>query len=358
MNDFGQAIAFDQDNKKIFVNGAVTDDEIEVSIIKKNNKFTLAKIEEIINPSNFRQAAPCRYFDDCGGCNLQHLENQFYLDFKLNNVKEALKKQGIIHPQINFIKIGENSRRRLNLQIDHNNKLGFFKENSHDLVNISDCLMAEKEIAELITKLQNLLHKLGKNLFKSINICQFDNVVEIILNFKKKQATFEENQILTDFARNNKNINLSTKIKNSTTPIYQSSKAYLELGSLKIYPPSNIFLQATKKGQKAIISEIENFILENNSQNIIDLYCGIGTYSFSIINKINRSICFEGNEEMAQSININAGKNNLSHKINAKSRNLTSNPAQDKELNNIDLAIIIHLEAEQNLKSINWQNRK
>lgn len=336
----GQGIAFDQDNNKIFVDNAILGDEIEAKIIKKNSKFTLAKIIKIINPSKIRQEPPCIYFKNCGGCNLQHFSNKFYQEFKLNNLQNALNRQQIKYPQIDFIEIGQNSRRRITLQIDHNNKLGFFQENSHNLIAISDCLMAVSEIRDIIPKLQNLLNKLSRKLIKSINICQFDNIIEVIFNLQKSEIDINDNEMLIDFANIAKNINLYQGYQGKITPIYEISKAYINFGNLKIYPDNDIFLQATKKGQNAIISIIKDFIISNKIDNIIDLYCGIATYSFSIIDNIKDSICFEGLEKMVDIVNINAKKNNLSHKIAAKSRDLARNPLKNTEFENIDLVLI------------------
>jgi len=104
-------IAKDAQNNKVFVKKAVIGDQIEVKIIKKNSKFTLAEITKIIAKSQFRKEAECKYFDDCGGCSMQHIEDNFYQNFKIQNIKNLIVKHNIPYQkEVNFTKIGQNSR--------------------------------------------------------------------------------------------------------------------------------------------------------------------------------------------------------------------------------------------------------
>ncbi len=149
--------------------------------------------------------------------------------------------------------------------------------------------MAVNEIRDIIPKLQNLLNKISRKLIKSINICQFDNIIEVIFNLQKSEIDINDNEIFINFANIAKNINLYQRYQGKITPIYEISKAYINFSNLKIYPDNDIFLQATEKGQNAIISIIKDFVISNKVNNIVDLYCGIATYSFSIIDNIKNS---------------------------------------------------------------------
>ncbi len=341
ISNIGHGIGFDEDKNKIFVQGAITGDVVEAQISKKTSKFTLAQIDKIIEESKFRQKATCEYFDKCGGCSLQHLKHDFYLDFKKKNISNLLARNEIkANNELKFIEIGKNSRRRVKFHVTNDNNLGFYAQNSHDLVEIKHCLMLEKDIEALIMPLQNLLNKLPINFIETISVCKFDNIIDVVFGLKKSNISTKISNQLADFAKNAGNINLGYKIKNKTTLVYQASKPSLTLNNIRIDLPSNIFLQASAKGQKEIISQILEFIASNNIKNAIDLYSGIGTYSFSIIDKIDRIDAFEGDKKMADCINQNARKNNLTHKILAKSRDLASNPLRKNELTNYDLVII------------------
>ena len=328
-------------SNKIFVSKTITGDEIEARITKKSNKFTVAKLEKIIKKSDLRKDAECEYFDRCGGCSLQHLKDDFYLDFKKKNIREAIARNNLdFNDEINFIEIGKNSRRRVSFHVTNDNNLGFFQENSNELVKISHCLMLEKDLSDLIPDLQNLLNNLPSGIIDSISICKFDNVLDVVFGFKKLEISIEVSEKLSEFAERNGNVNLSSKFTTSITPIFQKFKPRISLGEINIDLPNGVFLQATKKGQEAIIKQISEFVKNNKIENVVDIYSGIGTYGFSILNNVSKISAFEGERRMVNVINKNAKSNIISHKIEAFKRDLDSNPLQEDELHGFDLAII------------------
>ena len=54
-----------------------------------------AELAEVLNPSADRQAPACRHFGRCGGCQLQHWREGAYLDWKREQVVQALSRRGM-----------------------------------------------------------------------------------------------------------------------------------------------------------------------------------------------------------------------------------------------------------------------
>jgi 23S rRNA (uracil1939-C5)-methyltransferase len=331
----------DQKNNKIFIPKTAIGDEIEAEITKKTNKFTLAKLTKILKESSLRRKAECEYFDKCGGCSLQHLKEKAYLDFKKQNIAQTILRSELgFDKDVEFIEIGKNSRRRVSFHVSDDNKLGFFQENSHDLVQINHCLMLEKDLSALIEPLQNILTELPNNFTNLITISKFDNILDVLFELKQTELPSHISEKLALFAKDQNNINLSVKIAKTITSVFQKSKPSLGFGNIKIDVPNNIFLQATIKGQEAIVSQILQFIDKNKPNNVVDIFCGIGTYSFAILDKVENVKGFEGSNRMVSTIKSYIKKNKMGHKISAYTRNLSSNPLGQKELKNFDLAIV------------------
>lgn len=341
ISNLGQGIAYAKDGQKIFVPKSVAGDIIEAKIIKKTKKFLIAKIINFITKSDLRKEPECQYFSRCGGCALQHLEEDFYYNFKKDNFVKILEKAGIFYDSnIDFIKIVQNSRRRVTFQIDNNNNLGFFEQNSHNLVKIQNCLMLESKLEKLILPLQNLLYKLPKKFIKSIFLCNFDNVIEAVFELENDDISLEVNQKLLNFVKYQENFNINLKIAGKISQFYQIAKPLININGLKIIAENGVFLQATKMGQDAIIAQISDYLQDKNIANVADIYCGIGTYSFAIYDKIKKISAFEGSLEMVNSFNNNAKKYQINHKIIAQNQDLVIKPLQVEELKNFDLAII------------------
>ena len=84
--------------------------EFETHTYRNKLSYNLTKI---INKSQNRITAPCKYFTICGGCSLQHLDHNYYNQIKLDNLLHTLVAYNVVVGTISPIKfIGANNRRR------------------------------------------------------------------------------------------------------------------------------------------------------------------------------------------------------------------------------------------------------
>ena len=51
---------------------------------------------DFIKESSERQTPPCKHFGRCGGCRLQHMNEDLYRNFKRVCVEQALKNHGVV----------------------------------------------------------------------------------------------------------------------------------------------------------------------------------------------------------------------------------------------------------------------
>jgi 23S rRNA (uracil1939-C5)-methyltransferase len=362
VNDFGKVYGkIAEQDRRFFVSKAVIGDEVIAKIIKQNNKFIEGKIVEIVKKSEFRIEPNCKFFYSCGGCNFLNYQEQYYQQIKSQILSGILLKNKIfanqpaIEEKIDFFWLGQRSRRKAVFQIDKNNLIGFFAPQSHDLVNIDDCLLVEKEISDLIPILQKFLSGLEKNLFSSAIVTSFDNVIDVVLvinenhNYNLNKIFNQENiKRYIDFAQNHK-INLSYRLKDKVIALFLLKKNQISLTKSKIDVDSEVFIQASKKALKIISQKIISSIKKGNLnggkiKRIADLYSGFGFYSLTIIEECEDIIdlisAYEGNQKMVNLINQNATNNNLSNKIKAFKKDLVKQPLNIDELNKFDLAII------------------
>ena len=71
-----------------------------------------AALKGIVEPSPERVKAPCPHFTRCGGCALQHVEEEAYAEWKRGLVVEALRLQNIEAEVEPLIRAQPRSRRR------------------------------------------------------------------------------------------------------------------------------------------------------------------------------------------------------------------------------------------------------
>jgi 23S rRNA (uracil1939-C5)-methyltransferase len=89
----------------VFVRGGVPGDNVRGRLARVSKNFAEADIAAVVTPSTHRVAPRCRYFGTCGGCVWQHLAYPGQLEFKRQQVADALERiggfpGGVVEPTI------------------------------------------------------------------------------------------------------------------------------------------------------------------------------------------------------------------------------------------------------------------
>ena len=147
----------------IFVEGACPGDRVRVRVGKKNKNFAQAKIIEIISPSLYRVEPFCPMQKVCGACQLQFIDYNYQLKLKKEIVEDTMRsisgnaveiKDVIPSPQI------RNYRHKIQYPVSEtkNSKrilAGYYKPNSHEIVNIKYCPIQPEYCDSIIEFIRN-----------------------------------------------------------------------------------------------------------------------------------------------------------------------------------------------------------
>lgn len=264
---------------------------------------------------------------------MNNFNEKTYRENKQNYLENLLKD---LTDNISWIWIGKNSRRKVSYQISRDNRLGYFAKRSHNLIEIDEDELVQKEISNLILLLKNFLKKQEENLFTKVTITAFDNCLDLIFT-AKRNLNFAQEQNLINFAKEN-NLNISSLVNKELTPILLNHQNQIFYPNFNLNLSSDIFIQATKEALENIIKIIKENL--ESAQNIIDFYAGFGAYSFAIVDLVKSILAIEGDEKMVELIKKNVTENQLNQKISAQVQDLFFNPFSAKELKNFDLAIV------------------
>lgn len=82
------------DGMAVFIEGAVPGDRVEALITRKKKDWATARVMALLSPSSDRVPAPCPYVGVCGGCKWQFLSYARQLEYKRDQVREALEHIG------------------------------------------------------------------------------------------------------------------------------------------------------------------------------------------------------------------------------------------------------------------------
>lgn len=336
INDFGMGVTV-VNSHKVFVPYTIEGETVTISDIQDHGKFFLALPISIISPSASRAEAECKYYGTCGGCKLQHMNNELYRRLKKDIVVKALKKLGQNDSIITHCFFGDfGQRRRTNFRAylkDRRLVFGYFSARTNELVDISECLLLKPEINSLIPKLKQCVQKFDRRMLEmnspidiSITVC--DNGIDLVFKSKYSITDFEKASILNlpeEVIRINWQVDSSSTIvlKESTVPMisFYNSITPLSPGS---------FLQVSKESQDEIIKFILSKIIPGSK--ILDLFAGNGTYSIPL-SKDNQIYAVEGNPN-----SIEALKN--IRNIGTEFRDLYKKPFKKSAIDKFDYVII------------------
>jgi 23S rRNA (uracil1939-C5)-methyltransferase len=141
------------DGKVIFVPYTMTGDEVSVEIVEDKKSYSVGELKEILIPSPWRINPPCPYFGDCGGCQWQHINPSVHEVLKKEILKESLQRLAGLKetPPLSFVPSPQPYGYRIRIQLKaEENKIGFFKERSHWVVEIDRCPIAHPIINAIL----------------------------------------------------------------------------------------------------------------------------------------------------------------------------------------------------------------
>ena len=109
------------------------------------------------------QEPPCRHFPECGGCQLQHADDEAYRGYLFSRIETALAQHGlktdIRQPHLS----PPRSRRRATLKALRVGKgalVGFYAQKSHRIVDMHECYILRPELFALVKPLRALFARL------------------------------------------------------------------------------------------------------------------------------------------------------------------------------------------------------
>ncbi len=90
----GAGVADLPDGRVVFVHRTAPEDEVEVRLNRLRPRWGTAWLRRLLSPGGSRVEAPCRLYQDCGGCTLQHVDYPDQLEWKSRFVTDALERIG------------------------------------------------------------------------------------------------------------------------------------------------------------------------------------------------------------------------------------------------------------------------
>lgn len=352
------------DGKTIFIENALPGEKVTWIPISFHRRYTEGRAVEILEASPDRSKPPCPHFEQCGGCQLQHLSSEAQLTLKQNVLLEQLLHFGnievkpeILLPPLQGPTLGYRRKARLGVKFVTKKEkvlVGFREKRSGKLADIESCAVLFPKVGKIILPLQKMIRSL--NAFQSIPQIEvaagesetafvFRNLESLCAEDKEKLRDFAKehdisiflqpgnpstvypliriidgivNDIMHDDAIEGKpkhTLDYHLKIpkncgkneiivNNEDTSVNQSI-------TLKFHPLD--FIQVNAEMNQKMVSLALTLLDLKSNDTVLDLFCGLGNFTLSLALHAKHVVGVEGASEMIDLAKENAALNQISN---------------------------------------------
>lgn len=351
----------------IFVPFAIFGEKIKYKILKVSSNIAYGKLIEVIEPSCERIEPKCQVFKKCGGCQMQHMQYLSQVKTKEENIKTCFSKIAGLDISLEETTIPSKTyryRNKMQLPVREDEKgivIGFYAENSHRVIPITDCPINPEWAKDIISIFNEFFVKFNVKGYneknnsgdvREITIKEVNNNLIIVVVLLKNNLKNIENLILMLKDRLGKNFSLFTNVNNKNTNVIYGDEFRLVCGELEYEKNTQgIIHKMGVRSFSQVNDEIcEKLYLEVTKQikgdnlTVIDAYSGAGLMTAMLAKNSDKVIGIEIIKEAVDIANGIAKLNHLDHKMKnycGKCEDIFPNIAREEAKDGKNLAVVL-----------------
>lgn len=292
-----------------------------------------------ITPGAHHVTPPCRHFPRCGGCQLQHVDDESYQVFLVDRIAAALASQGLARPDIRPPHLSPpRTRRRAALRgerIGSRIVLGFHEDGSHRIVDMAECHVLHPALFALVAPLRRLLGTmLPRKGSAEVRLALADQGVDVLLTGVAAEG-LAASEAITAFAAEHHLARLALDDGYGTQPWWEPDAVTVTLGGVPVALPPGGFLQATADGEAALLAGVEEAV--GAAVTIADLFAGLGTFALPLAARA-KVFAAEGARDPLLALKAAAGR--AQRPVFTEHRDLFRRPLDAKELARFEVVVL------------------
>lgn len=299
------------------------------------------EVEEILEPSTDRVAPPCPHFGDCGGCALQHWAQMPYLDWKSEQIREALGRERIETEILAPFAAPPGARRRLALharRLDGRVRLGFKARRSWRLVEIDVCPIAEPALVAALPALRQLAAPFLEHpkSAPTLHVTWTLSGIDVDVTGVERRSGGGLSADARNRAAKAAAAGDLARVTMAGETLYQARQPQVRLGPAVVALPPGAFLQAVAQAEAAMA----DFAVEAvaGAGRIADLFCGVGAFSFRLA-QVGAVYAADVSAPAVHALTAATGTAPGLKPITAEARDLTRRPMLAMEMKKLDAVL-------------------
>jgi 23S rRNA (uracil1939-C5)-methyltransferase len=298
-----------EDETPLLLDGALPGESVEVELHHRKGGVWFARTVAVRSPSPHRVSAPCPYYGECGGCQLQHVEYAHQLELKLAIVHDAMRRQRVELPaEIAVHGMTDPWRYRWRGEFHvvpgaahmKDARLGFNRMRSWRPVPIDDCLIHHPAITGSLPALRDLVRDAGAPGLTALHLTAGEQGDELLLRARPPHA-------------------LPGSAVDEHAPAAQrrwsmtSTTLHWRGHSFRVSPDT--FIQVNWGQLDALYGAALHGLGELTDRRVVDAYAGIGVLACELGSRGASVVCIENNRESARLGVLNARMNGCAARV-------------------------------------------
>ncbi len=330
------------DGRPLFLAQTVPGDRVLARVTGERGGAFKGEVIELLQPGPNRADPPCPFFGPCGGCALQHFEDQAYAAWKAEQLTIALQRKGLTPEVLNPMKrVPPGRRRRITwsaLRTAEGLLLGYYERESHQLADIDACLLVVPELQALIGPLHSVLQpvlEIREQARITATLCETG--IDLLID-SRQPLRLVDREALAAFAEQCDLARLSwTDGQEEPTPLALRRDPLLSFGGVPVLLPPGGFVQPTAEGEKMLV-ELVMGAVPAGAETAADLFSGCGTFTFPLAERL-QVYAAEGAEDSLMVLEAAARRSDRGGRVQAELRDLARFPVQADELDGGDVVV-------------------
>ncbi|WP_334654860.1 class I SAM-dependent RNA methyltransferase [Sphingomonas panaciterrae] len=278
------------------------------------------------------QVPPCRHFPECGGCQLQHLDDASWSQFILDRISSALATQGLEAAIRAPALSPPRTRRRATLHAESSGRIGFSMEKSHAIVDLAECHVLAPELFALVAPLRRLIHVLRPRRRLDVHLTLADQGVDLLINGVMPEGLAAA-EAITAFAEGNRLARVAFDEGYGPEVRWEPEAVTITLGGVPVPLPPASFLQATREGEAALVAAVREVVPGEGV--VADLFAGIGTFALALPGRVYAA---EAGREAIMALKAAAARSHRT--VFTEHRDLYRRPLTPAELDRFSAVVI------------------
>jgi len=324
----------------IFVPYALPGETVEVKILEVKKNYAKGKLTAVIVAAKSRCLAECPIYDQCGGCQLQHVNYEEQLVLKRQTVVDAVTRIGKIENVVIHQTLGVQEpwyyRNKMQLPVGTVSGqvvVGCFAQGTHQIINTEHCFIQHETNNRVAQAVQQIVSELGittydeqtgqgvmRHVLGRVGV-KTDEVMVVLVT--ATSALPRQAEVITKLRERVPNLvsiihNINSKhtnviLGNRTTVLWGKESITDQIGKFTFNISARSFFQVNTIQAEVLYNKAVEYADLSGRETVIDAYCGTGTITLFLAEKAAKVYGIEIVEPAILDARVNAELNQVTN---------------------------------------------